>query len=113
MAYTPTSWVAGDKVTAAKLNNIEQGIVVASGLVTATVDGATVTLDKTVNDIKAMVAAGALPYFVVPSENLVFLLLAFADSADGYGALFGNLTEGPLNFSAVDADTPLSATIDG
>ena len=31
MAYTPTTWVTGDKVTATKLNKIEQGIANAGG----------------------------------------------------------------------------------
>ena len=112
MAYEKTTWQTGDTITAEKLNNIEQGIVAASGLVTATVDDTTVTLDKTGNDIETMVAAGALPYFVVSGEGL-FLLLNYGATADGYDAFFGNLTEGPLNFSAADADTPLSMTIDG
>ena len=30
MSYTPTEWKAGDTVTSAKLNKIEQGIVTAS-----------------------------------------------------------------------------------
>ena len=30
MAYTPTTWVTGDTITAVKLNNMEQGIVDAS-----------------------------------------------------------------------------------
>ena len=29
MAYTPTNWQDGDIITAAKLNNIEQGLVSA------------------------------------------------------------------------------------
>lgn len=31
MSYTPTNWKAGDTVTSAKLNKIEQGIVNAEG----------------------------------------------------------------------------------
>ena len=31
MSYTPTTWANGDIITAAKMNNIEQGIVDASG----------------------------------------------------------------------------------
>ena len=31
MSYTPTNWKAGDTVTSAKLNKIEQGIVSAGG----------------------------------------------------------------------------------
>ena len=30
MAYTPNNWSAGDTITSAKLNNMEQGIATAS-----------------------------------------------------------------------------------
>ncbi len=31
MSYTPTTWATGDTITAAKLNNIEDGIANAGG----------------------------------------------------------------------------------
>ena len=48
MSYTPTNWKAGDTVTSAKLNKMEQGI--ADGMLVVritTEDGATFTMDKT------------------------------------------------------------------
>jgi len=50
MAYEPTEWEAGMKVTASRLNKIEQGIVDAGGvmIVRNTSSTATVTtFDKT------------------------------------------------------------------
>ena len=38
MAYTPTTWLSGDTITAAKMNKIEQGIT-ASGAKVITING--------------------------------------------------------------------------
>lgn len=55
MSYTPTTWAAGDTVTAAKLNKIEQGIASGGGVlvVTATFNeyGTSASLDKTWQEI--------------------------------------------------------------
>lgn len=49
MAYEPTNWKAGDVVTSAKLNKIEQGIAAGGGVLIAhDEDG---TLDKTWQEI--------------------------------------------------------------
>lgn len=56
MAYTPTVWQAGDTVTAAKLNKMEQGIASCGGVyvVNATTVGDNVQqLDKTAAEIWA------------------------------------------------------------
>lgn len=46
MSYTPTEWKSGDIVTSEKLNKLEQGVA-SGGILVATVDGTTMTLDKT------------------------------------------------------------------
>ena len=53
MSYTPNTWQTGDTITAAKLNNMEQGVANAGGvlLVNATVSGRRVDLDKTWQEI--------------------------------------------------------------
>ncbi len=38
MAYTPTTWLSGDTITAAKMNKIEQGIT-SSGIRVITING--------------------------------------------------------------------------
>lgn len=43
MSYTPTTWQSGDKITSAKLNKIEQGIV-NNEIVIETVNGADVSI---------------------------------------------------------------------
>jgi len=53
MSYTPTEWKAGDTVTSAKLNKIEQGIAAGGGIliVHATIKNNFPTLDKTWQEI--------------------------------------------------------------
>ena len=53
MSYTPTTWAAGDTVTAAKLNKLEQGVASGGGVlvVHATLGDAVITLDKTWQEI--------------------------------------------------------------
>lgn len=62
MTYNKTTWAVGDKITAAKLNNIENGVESASGGsgggVVATMDAQTQTLDKTWKEIRDALVAG-------------------------------------------------------
>ena len=59
MAYTPTEWVTGDVITAAKLNKAEQGIAAAFPfIVNQTVEGSVETLSKTWKEITDAMAAG-------------------------------------------------------
>ena len=52
MSYTPTTWAAGDTVTAAKLNKLEQGVASGGGvLVVNMVNLNTGELDKTWKEI--------------------------------------------------------------
>lgn len=53
MSYEPTNWKAGDTVTSAKLNKIEQGIAAGGGILIAhrTDSEETSTLDKTWQEI--------------------------------------------------------------
>lgn len=121
MAYTPTEWKKGDKVTSAKLNKIEQGISATSGLITATFDEQTgvVTLDKSYNDIEAMFSNGVTPIFVMESETGVNVMVCggLNDSVN-YQADFiflmdaGN-PEAALEFTAETADAPLTLNLGG
>lgn len=53
MSYEPTTWKAGDTVTSAKLNKIEQGIAAGGGILIAhpTIKNNFPTLDKTWQEI--------------------------------------------------------------
>lgn len=55
MSYTPNTWAAGDTVTAAKLNSLEQGVADAGNItiIEATYDSNSglYTLDATANNV--------------------------------------------------------------
>ena len=62
MSYTPTTWAAGDTVTATKLNNMETGIANAANpfvvMLTPTALDYSGSMDRTVADIYAAYQAG-------------------------------------------------------
>ena len=61
MAYTPTTWVTGDTVTATKLNKLEQGVANAgsAAIITEANNG---TLDKTFAEIYDLIHSGTPCY---------------------------------------------------
>ena len=65
MSYEPTTWAAGDTVTSAKLNKIEQGIVTASnnsGAFVVEVNEETYTLNKKAGEIYQAFKDGKIVY---------------------------------------------------
>lgn len=63
MSYTPHTWQSGETVTAEKLNVLEQGVAGAGGgvfVIRVVLDGQTVHLDKTWQEIRDALAAGQL-----------------------------------------------------
>lgn len=58
MTYTKNTWANGDVITAAKLNNIENGIAAAGGSLVVHMD-VNNTLDKTWQEIHDALASGA------------------------------------------------------
>lgn len=58
MSYTPTTWAAGDTVTAAKLNKLEQGVASSGGVLVVNIDEEYTTLDKTWQEIHDALAHG-------------------------------------------------------
>lgn len=60
MAYTPTTWVTGDTVTATKLNKLEQGVANAGSAVIVTETNG--TLDKTFAEIYDLIHSGTPCY---------------------------------------------------
>ena len=90
MAYTPTTWVTGDKVTSTKLNKIEQGIANAGGGGLAHYTDTSGTLDCTYNDLVADITAGRLPYISNSAGSIVFGTLVTLDSANDYEAWFAS-----------------------
>ena len=92
MAYTPTTWAAGDKVTAEKLNNIEQGIVNA-GILIVNENQETYTLDKTWQEI------ADAPFAVIKS-NGGYIYITGMVSASAY-AVVGFSVDPTANITAV------------
>ncbi len=79
--YTPTVWAAGDTVTAAKLNKMEQGIAdgYSSGgglILHVNQSGDTYTLDKTWQEIWDAMESGQS------------VLVVKSDSESGYGSVY-------------------------
>lgn len=74
MAYEPTNWKAGDTVTSAKLNKLEQGVASAGdgGVLIVSVDE-TMTLDKTWKEIHDALANGTIVVFSDSDETGVNL----------------------------------------
>lgn len=110
MAYSKTTWANGDVITAAKLNNMENGIADAASVLVLTMDGETFAFNKTWQEIHDAIAAG-IPvvasfeydgdtYAVVAVQTLITNdqykvslgvdLTAIAVSASGYPALPGS-----------------------
>ena len=107
MSYSPTTWSTGDTITASAMNKIENGIANAGGGVSGLCTDTSGTLDKSYNEIMAMITAGALP----------FLLLE--DSADTYNLLplyyiaNDGVYEVDFLFSNGDTRNYISSTADG
>lgn len=64
MAYTKNTWANGDTITAAKLNNMEDGIANAGGVLICniTYTGGVMTLDKTAQEIYNALLNGTPAY---------------------------------------------------
>ena len=109
MAYTPTTWVTGDTVTATKMNKIENGIANAGGggLVHYTVTSG--TLDCTYNDLLADITAGRLPYISNSSANIAYGLLAQLDTRNDYQAWFLTNNGASSVFYSESADSYLTS----
>ena len=58
MSYTPNTWQTGDTITAAKLNNLEQGLTPFIVNLTPTYTDFSGTMDKTVAEINTAYQAG-------------------------------------------------------
>lgn len=95
MAYTPTNWQTGDKVTAAKLNKLENGLAEASegtgGASFLIVHSVEDTLDKTAGEIYAAMQTGLV--IVVDGSHVDVLSSAYIESGEYYFYAGINYTE--------------------
>ena len=104
MAYSRHTWASGDVVSAARLNNIEDGI--EGGFLakhTGTWNGNVLTLDASWNDLLAEINAGKLPYLYGNQNWPFFMLVNFYCEDNYYLAEFQNAT-----LTASDPDDPLN-----
>lgn len=83
MSYDKQTWTSGEVITATKLNHMEDGIAGAGGGTSGLVTDTSGTLDKTWNEIGAMVSAGALPYLYGSVNGGYIIPLVYYDT-DGY-----------------------------
>lgn len=130
MSYEKTNWVTGDIVTADKLNKLEDGVVSAgnsSGLLTYTPDqeSETLTLDKTFNEVLAMLESGTLPFLFldhgIPGAvggyvlSPTYLLGGNGPFGPSFGVSFPNPASPntSLDFVAHDPNDPLVCDLNG
>ena len=121
MAYTPTNWKAGDTVTSAKLNKMEQGIANGSGtLIVHMINGENAsTLDKTWQEIYDA-APNVILYDESPvsaqqiQKNLGYLT-AFDNSSGSYKIywLYANSYLQRIMFITTTAQSPNDYPISG
>lgn len=103
MGYT---WTDGELITATKLNNTGGG---GFSQYTATVNGGTITLSCSYNDLISDISAGIMPYVVCNDRSITFAPLLRLDTEEDYQAYFPINSASPdgLVFFAVSADDPL------
>lgn len=99
MGYT---WTDGDRITADRLNNTGGGGT--SGLCIVTSG----TMDKSYNELMAMVNAGTLPFYIRESDNAVFVFSMNETSGNDYAVdFFSAVVNDGVIFVASDADDAL------
>ena len=96
MSYTPTEWKAGDTVTSAKLNKMEQGIAdnnVTPLFIYGNTSGSLETLNKTWKEIyDAMITQGRqVIYIHSPADSFALYCpcIGMKKESDSYRVYFG------------------------
>lgn len=87
MSYEPTNWQAGDTVTSAKLNKMEQGIAnggiriihaIDTGEINETTEDPIMHLDITPNDLENILNNGQLPMLYVETSDGYKMYISFS-----------------------------------
>ena len=109
MAYEKQTWAKGDVVTSAKLNHIEDGIATGGGVlaVNGTIDGNTMTLDKTWQEIHD--AGAAILKFEISSDQYIAWLVSVVIDNGVYVCEF--IGSNNIDFTTDSADGYPSATM--
>ena len=106
MSYTPTNWQSGDKVTAEKLNKIEQGIANASAVVVLTE-----TYDST-NNVYTLNKSWSEMYQSMSSGTMFILPLSITGDYPGVQivSIYGVYQEGDTNYTVYTSEYGYSTT---
>ena len=92
MSYTKNTWKAGDTITSAKLNNMEDGIAAAGGggalIVEATVNDGSMILNKTWKEIHDATNCA----FIFPMSATSFSVFTNYNCTPGSGKVFYSVT---------------------
>lgn len=110
MSYEKQNWKNGDVITETKLNHMEDGIATGGGVlvVGGTIDGNTMTLDKTWQEIHD--AGTVVLIFEFDANTQVSNWLTIVDYTDGeYGCTF--IGSNQLTFTTDSADGYPSTTL--
>ena len=124
MSYEKTNWVAGDTITAEKLNNIENGIASAGGgssdSGTMIVHQTEAEIDKTFNELYTAFMNGTRVIIIREEADgggtttyLEYLIALYNPGDvpyDAYYAYFGYVRDGSIyvdSFQAGDPDMPM------
>lgn len=83
MSYTPTTWAAGDTVTSAKLNKIEQGIVTANNSGAFVVEMSNGTLNTKAGEI----------FQAFKDEKLVYVHSSIEAQSEAYFQIVSAIAE--------------------
>lgn len=111
MSYTPTTWAAGDTVTAAKLNKLEQGVASSGGVLVVELDNDG-NLDITAGDLFSAAQSGYVVVKVASEQlgNLVLPVVAATNNDSGYyfavGFCDGNTFSTWLYHAALSTQKP-------
>lgn len=109
MSYTPTSWAAGDTITAQKLNKIEGGIEDANPLI-VTFDASYVA-DTSVADIAtAMLTEGRLGIAKYSATGSSACLYAWIGTFDGSSFFWDSMAADGTDVLVAHAMSPESGT---
>lgn len=106
MAYEPHEWQVGDKITSARLNNMERGIWVANNVMLSIqeADGE-MTIDASYNDIMGALTAGQMIFLINGAAELNDIKIMPVLGC-GYDSYLGKYIIDAFDFQSRSTSTP-------
>ena len=102
MAYTPTTWVTGDTVTATKMNKLEQGVANAGGATFFNITEEDGVLNKTWTEILTAVSNGQIARIYASGEDFAYCPYVFLVNTDEE-FWYVHVTDGDRRYQAASA----------